>query len=135
MTGVVKQSKHEMYRFALVGAMTLGYTAYLGRPLSNRAFMNAATLAGSSVASEFVVRNVMGSIVSSAGIKAPFHMAAEAAGSGFIYAMAYPRVIGGRSPGFTSLAYTGALIDGAAQIAGPRVSKVLSGDDDAYTAY
>ena len=136
MSGIVQASKHEAYRFALVGALAAAYTSvYLGRPLTSRAIQNSALIAGSSIASEFAVRQIMGRVTSSGGVKAPVFMGAEAVGSGVIYAAAYPRIIGGRSPGFTSLATTAALLDIVAQFSGARIAKMLEGDADAYTAY
>ena len=133
---IASMAKHETYRFGLVAAMAVAYTnIYLGRPISTRALQSAGLMAASSVAAEFATRNILGSVTSSGGIKAPVFMAAEAAGTGIAFASLYPRVIGGRSPGFQSLATTAALIDGAAQIAGPRIAKVIEGDRDAYTTY
>ena len=77
----------------------------------------------------------MGRVTSSGGVTAPVFMGAEAVGSGVFYAAAYPHVIGGCSPGFTSLATTAAILDIVAQFSGSRIAKMLEGDADAYTAY
>ena len=136
MSGIVQASKHKAYRFALVGALAAVYTSvYLGRPLTSRAIQNSALIACSSVASEFGVRQIFSRVTSSGGVKAPVFMGAEALGSGVIYAAAYPRIISGRSPGFTSLATTAAMLDIFAQFSGSRIAKIFEGDSDAYTSY
>jgi hypothetical protein len=125
--------RHLAFRAGLTGAMFVGYSSFvLGNRVSNAVLLNAATAAGSAVAAETAVKYVAPHIVNykAQGLNGGLPMLAEGVLTGVIYSQAFPRVFPALA-GTTSmqeLATVGAGIDIAAQVVGPRVGAMLSGE-------
>ena len=124
--------KHLAFRSALNAGMFVGYsTVVLGNPISNSVLYNALAASSSAIASETIIKYLVPEIIpaKSQGLQGIGWSLAEAAGTGAIYSMVFPRVFPGLAGAIDmrQLAMTGFAIDFASQTFGPKVAALLEG--------
>ena len=126
---------HLAFRSAVVAGLFTAYsTLYLRKSISPQVLQNAAIASAASVAAESAMRYAVGpalSISKANGLNSIGMIGAEAALSGLLFSKGHQMLFGSAVP-IQQLAITGALLDGAAQVLGPKLSNIVTGNPNAY---